>query len=156
MSRTQELLRDQVAFYERHAESWKLAHDEAMECLDYQDLLALGVFAFKQISRADERWHERVFQEKIEHNAELERDIFDLYGKWAVVSDAVMREVEKLESKGFPVDGAKELRECVAEARGVLLPDRHFFAGKKLNDLRDEAIDEHRRSETVEMRSLTD
>jgi hypothetical protein len=156
MSRTQELLRDQVAFYEQHAESWKTAYDAGQECFDYEALVATGIFAFRQISRVDEHWHEKLFLEKVAHNSDFEHGIYDLYRKWAVVSDVVSREIAKLEAQGFSVDGAKEFRECIAEARGALLPDRHFFTGKKINDLRDEAIDKHQRGETAEMGSVTD
>jgi len=153
---TKELLRDQVAVYERHAQPWKEAHHAAMECRDLEELLAFGAFLFRQISRVDEQWHERLFRGELCHNPDMDRDIHDLYRAWAVPSEACVAQIEHFEAGGFTVEGAKEFRECVAEVRGVLLPDAHFFTAQALHNLRDAAIDDHQRGETVELRSLSD
>jgi hypothetical protein len=140
---------------EEGRELWKESHDLAMACCDVQEQLALLSYLFERINRADEATRESVFAGRQDYSAELE----GIYRLWADVAGKYLDVVGNLESRGFGVEGADELRSRLREAVGLLTPDDQFFTPsdgqssrvEKLVQLRDEALAAHRRGETEEM-----
>lgn len=143
------LVDDKVDFYRRHAESWKDAHDAAMACFEVEELLALGIAAFDSINRADEWLREQVVA-GAEYDAGEDAKIEALYQKWLAGSALLAAILSQLEQRFEEVRGAEEFRRCYREVQGILTPDEEFFIHDALVRARDEAIDAHRRGETVE------
>jgi hypothetical protein len=77
------LIRDEVKFYEAQYEAWKLAHCSAMRCRDLEARLALGVFTFQQISRADENWRQAVYAGRMPFSEQVETAVRNAYQTWA-------------------------------------------------------------------------
>ena len=144
---------------EEGRELWKESHDLAMACCDVQEQLALLSYLFERINRADEATREAVFAGRQDYSPEFDAELASIYRQWADVTGKSLDSVEKLESQGFSVEGADELRGRLREAVGLLTPDDQFFTPdegqsfrvEKLVQLRDEALAAHRRGETEEM-----
>jgi hypothetical protein len=149
---------------EERRELWKEDHDLAMVCCDVQEQLALLSYLFERINRADEAVREAVFAGREDHSPEFDSELENIYREWADVAGKYLSIVRKLESQGFSVEEAGELRSRLREAIGLLTPDDQFFtpdnapeAGgrpsrvEKLVQFRDEALEAHRRGETEEM-----
>ena len=149
------MVRDRLESYRKHSESWEVTHDEAMACFEFEGLLALGIDAFEAINRADEWLRSRVASGKAKYDAVETAKIEALYQQWMQASDVILEMLAEVE-KQFEVCGAEEFRRCYREVQGILTPDEEFFAHDSLVKLRDEAIDSHRRGETVEIKELSD
>jgi uncharacterized protein with von Willebrand factor type A (vWA) domain len=141
-------------------EQWKDDHDLAIVCCDVQEQLALLNYLFERINRADEAAREAVFAGRQDHSPEFDAELESIYRQWSEVSSKYLDIVGKLESQGFNVEGADEMRGRLREVAGLLTSDDQFFtpddAGQssrieKLVQLRDEALAAHRRGETEEM-----
>jgi hypothetical protein len=77
-------------------------------------------------------------------------EIENLFHQWLTASLAHLDVLALLQAKGLPVTGADRFRNAVDEVRKMLTPDKDFFAGPGLIDLRDNALDAHARGETTE------
>jgi hypothetical protein len=149
-----DLIRDEVKLYEAKSEAWRLAHRSAMRCRDLEARLALGVFTFNQISRADEHWRKEIYAGNLPFADEDERAILDAYRTWAGTCDLYLKAIAELESQHYAVEHAEEFRQCTREVRGILTSDENFFSGEQLTVLRDEAIEAHRKGATEEITEL--
>ncbi len=143
---------------EEGRELWKDDHDLAMVCCDVQEQLALLIYLFERINRADEAAREAIFAGREDHSPEFDSELESVYREWARVAGKYLDVVEKLESQGFIVEGADQARHRLREAVGLLTPDDEFFTPddpssrtEKLVQHRDEALEAHRRGETEEM-----
>ena len=150
------LIRDRIAFYRKHSEDWKGDHKEAMACFELEELLALGIDAFKAINRADEWVRAQVVSGEAEYDVGEFEKVEVLYQQWMQCSIVVNDILSRFEKNDFDVRGADDFRRCYREVQGILTPDEKFFAHDSLVRLRDEAIDAHRRRETVEIKELSD
>ncbi len=128
-------------------EQWKANHLEAMSCWDFEDLLRLCIEAFERINRQEEGWRRSVLRGERPHTAEEENEFIALCAKWKGVCGNFLPPLSRLEDRGFKIESAAQFRACLREAEGILTPDAQFFAADALANMRDEAIEEHRRGE---------
>ncbi len=139
----------QIEAYGREVERWRLEHDDAMKCRDFELLLKLGLDAFETLNRIDAEVTASVFRG--------ERDQADIgfvelvYRLWRVPAIEVERRLEDFERSGFRVEFADEDRAACREVDGLLTSDAGFFRGDALVELRDAAIEAHRRGETEDL-----
>jgi hypothetical protein len=129
-------------------EPWKDDHDNAMVCFHIEDAVSWGNVLFKGLSEEDATWHTYVLESKIEYDESHQKELLEAYRTWLETSMRLLSFVERLEESGFEVRGSGELRRNCAEAKGILTDDDQFFVGDALTELRDEAVDEHRRGGT--------
>jgi hypothetical protein len=151
-----QLIRDRLKLYRGHSEAWKDDHDLATACFELEELVATGIDAVDAINRADEWLRSRVASGKAKYDAIQDARIDALYQQWMHGSDRVIALLDQFEKKGFEVRGAEQFRRSYREVQGILTPDEKFFAHHSLVKLRDEAVDAHRRGETVEIKELSD
>jgi hypothetical protein len=71
--------------------------------------------------------------------------------QWLEVSLLLLQKIDRLESEHGIIEGTKEFRAKIAEARGIFTPDEDFFRDDKLIELRDQAIDQHRAGQSEEL-----
>ena len=154
---TLDLAREQLQRYERSSESWKEDHEAAQRCLDFEGLLAYGVSLVHFIDAIDLAWRTKVYQKQLPHDVKMEEAIDFLYERWLNPCERMTRKLESFEEQGFLVSGADEFRQASCEVKGIRTPDNEFFAGNDaLLRKQDEAVEAHRRGETVELKELSD
>lgn len=142
-------VRSEVQFY-REQSTWTNSSDDVQLRLKVEETIALGLFVFDRITRLDEQQRAEVLRGAAPHDAATEKAIEELYRSWSASCAGTLQASAGLEQRGFQVQGAEEFRLRFGEVRGILTPDHEFFSSKPLQDLRDAAIDEHRRGETIQ------
>jgi len=141
---------------ETYAERWKKEHDEAMECINLEELIAFGITIFDLINRLDEIWRRKVHENRIPYNPDVDAAIETLYAKWMGPFDRVMAQVNKFRQAGYNVAGEQEFISAHREVKGILTSASDFFTDEKLADLKDNAIDEHLRGNLIEFQEMGD
>src|SRR5437870_2969333 len=96
--------RDARAFLHRYVRKtrsyegrWKKAHDEAMHCLDFEELLAFGLSVYNLLNRLDEVWRLKVHKHVVDYDAKVEKIIAALYARWLGPCQAVLKRLKALE-----------------------------------------------------------
>lgn len=147
-----ELLKRELALFHDGAEARKGDHRNVMECYSIEETVVKGIFVFDLITRFDDAVRSKVRRGEVEFRDEFNRDMLEQYRNWLATSEEVLLRIESVQTQGYAVARADELRSRVVEARGLLTPDRDFFTSDKLVDLRDQALDEHAAGQTHEHR----
>lgn len=133
--------RAQIRFYCEQAkgEPWKKAHDEAMRCYDFENLLGIGVSIFRSLMRVDLEYRTDLYSGKGSFSKVFERDLLGFFRWWLRPCDGVEAALRQFESLGYRVAHAEEFRKCCREAKGILTPDEKFFDRRGLEVLAREA-----------------
>jgi hypothetical protein len=140
----------QTEEYVGSIERWNADHQAAMHCYKVEETVELGNRVFDAIVAFDEAWRRRVMRGELPFSPVLHSLIRALFQRWHAPCAEVLMAVEELRSQGFSIKEAEEFEHRCQEAAGILTPDSEFFDSDKLARLRDEAIDQHHRGETLE------
>jgi hypothetical protein len=140
-----------IELYEDEMESWKIDHEEAMTCLDLEEAISLGIYAFKLVLKADQSHRRASFEGKMKFNEAWEKKTFELFRDWVKNTEAFVKTLELFEQKGFDVGRSNELRSLLSQAKDILTPDDDFFQGPKLDDLKKKAIKANRSGQTEDL-----
>jgi hypothetical protein len=116
-----------------------------------EEILALGVFVFERIGHADELSKSAIFAGKRPYDPAQEKEIEELYREWADIARSCLAILELAEGSAIPVEGTARFRDCCKEVQGILTPDEDFFQDDALVELRDQALETHRRGESTDM-----
>lgn len=145
------LVERQLEAYDREIEQWRQNHDAAMQCRDFELLLKLGIDVYETLGRLDTAVSAAALRGE-RGQADLEA-VDDLYRIWLALTSAAAVELRlsEFEQAGFHVEFSKAFRTAHREVQGILTPDAEFFRGDDLADIRDDAIDSHRRGETDDL-----
>ncbi len=103
-----------------YEESWQQDHDIAMYCGGIEEMLAVGLSTFQLLERVNRSWRDRVFRGTQEYREEANAALQSCYRVWLAVTEAVLAPVPTLEKQFGVVEGAADVRVCVAEARRLL------------------------------------
>ena len=139
-----DVVKNQVAAYEREVEEWKSDHDLSVKCMDFESLLNLGLQVLAAIDWIDETWRHRVRLGQFEYDAAVEDVLTNLYTLWLKPCDRMIQTLDEFERAGFRVEYSSRFKAACREVTGILTDDSEFFQGDKLVALRDSAIDAHR------------
>jgi hypothetical protein len=140
----------QTEQYVGSAERWAADHRAAMLCYEVEETIGLGNRVFDAIVAFDENWRRQVSRGELPFSPVLDGFIHALFQRWHGPSAGVLAVIEDLRREGFSVKGGDEFQYRSREAEGILTPDAEFFAHDRLVELRDEALDQHLRGETLE------
>src|SRR5262245_48565348 len=145
-------LRKHMEAYEATPKEWKQEHLDAMLCFDVEDSIEFGLFILERINDLDEDVRMDGYGDQFSpvEFAKLCAEIEGLYGKWLTASEVHEKAIDLLEQMSFKVERSDDLRREIKQTRAMLTPDSAYFAGDKLVNLRDEAIESHARGETEE------
>lgn len=128
-------------------ESWKTDHDQAMQCRDFEDMLAEAVMVFQLVDEMVHRRRRAVFHAFWEPNPQLDEEEKQLYTTWLKLMEQDLPKLAELE-KTFTVEGADRFRACVESARTFLakwapaVPS--MAVGLRVHDLTEEDAEELR------------
>lgn len=142
--------RDVELYLDVVSESWRDDHEVAMACYRFQDILQRGIMLFDLLVRVDECWRKLVSDGKVSCDPNVPQILKKLLARWSEPCPEALRRLEVFERNGFEVAFAEEFRSRCREAQGILTPDSAFFVDDALVSLRDAALDQHRRGETIE------
>jgi hypothetical protein len=139
-----------------YEENWKGDHDDAMRCVELEEVIALGLTVYNLINRMDEIWRLAVHKKKVAYSPKVDKLITKALRDWLRGCKILAKIIKKVEGLGYEVTGAEEFRLACREAEGILTPDEAFFDGEKLQGLEAAALKSHRAGRTKTLRSLSD
>jgi hypothetical protein len=139
----------EVDRYKVDVRDWKTKHSDLAErCWPWEDLAAKANFLFGRILDLDTDVQEEILAGRMEYDAEFDNKLRGLLREWLEVSEDVLPHLVRLEAEYEVIDGAAQLRDNIEQARAILTPDDQLFRAERLVELRDAAIDAHRRGMT--------
>ena len=144
------IVRDSLKSYRCEADEWRPDHDVTMKCHEIEDFLRAGIVIFDSLVEMDEKYRERVLSGKISHDPRTDKALMGAFAMWLRPCVNIKRALAAFENRFGTVEHAEEFRSRCREAEGMLVKDGEFFSGDALTELRDEAIDAHRRGETLD------
>jgi hypothetical protein len=125
-------------------------HREAMDCLDCEAFLQVGIDAYTWLVRADETIRKAIYLELAEYDPKTGSCIQELFRAWLNPCSFAHWWIDQQLKRGFQVDNLKEFRECENQVRAIV----NSFDSDALTDpmrgLRDSAVTEHSNGETAE------
>jgi hypothetical protein len=116
-----------------------------------EEILALGIFVFERIGHADELSRAAIFGGKLPYDPAQEKEIEEHYREWADIAKSCLTVLGLAEGNAIPLAGAARFRDCYHEVEGILTSDEDFFQDDALVELRDQALETHRRGESTDM-----
>jgi hypothetical protein len=145
LATTGRALERQLGFYEEEAESWKSDHDRAMDCIDIQEVLSLGLYVFSRIRNIENQWTESLRDRGAVPRKEDAERLSHWFRLWLKVCDELIQDIKSLAQDGYQVESAREFGEACLYARSAVSfnLDRLYSAkvtgtGKTTGELRDE------------------
>ena len=120
LSQSGQTIDRQLGLYEEQANSWKSQHDRAVNCLDLEAVLGLGLHIYRSIKNADERWSESVRSGAMSLKEGDARRLSEWYSGWVKPCDSILRLIREFELDGYHVDQASEFREACLDVRSLL------------------------------------
>jgi hypothetical protein len=126
-------------------------HAEGIDCRDCEDFLQLGIDAFKWLGRADHVIRSAVYRGLAEYDPSLDVALAALYAEWLKPCTLAEGWIAQQEARGFRVDNLAEFRACCEEVRAIVEAHEGTLENDALVELRDDAIDAHRKGETLEL-----
>ena len=142
--------RNRIRDYQDESTDLMNKHAEAMDCRDCEAFLQLGIDAFRWLARADEMIRASVYGSVREYDSELDVAIATLYAEWLRPCDFAEAWIARQEERQFRVDNLEEFCRCCSEVRAIVEANEGLLANDALVELRDQAVDMHRRGETLE------
>ena len=142
-----------VRNYERESAELMAAHREAIDCLDCEAFLQLGIDAFAWIMRADQALRVAAADGKIEYDDKLEDGLRALCRAWLKPCPCAQQWIEQQQQRGYNLDNLDPFRNCRDEMRAIVASfdatDDEKLPGK-IAALRDQALSELANGETAE------
>jgi len=110
-----------------YVESWQTEHHEAMKCVDWEDIIAVGICVYKLLRFRDKSEREMILRGISGHPIEDILRYRDCLDSWLTATRSVLAsQINPLE-RNYTVNGANELRACASAASDYLadwLPPR--------------------------------
>jgi hypothetical protein len=127
-------------------------HQEAMNCLDCDAFLQMGVDAFDWLIQTDRVYRKVLYDDQAAYNAEFEATLVLLFRALLSACDGAEPWIASVIERGYQLDNLSSFHKSVAELRGIV---RFYGADQtqlpdKMRALRDQAIGEHRNGQTAE------
>lgn len=126
------------------------SHYEAMDCLDCETYLQLGIEAFRWLVWADQAIRRAVFADKTAYESEVEEALRSLFVAWLRPCDSAEKWIEVQRDRGFEVDNADEFRRCCEEVRAIVRSFEDRALPEAMARLRDQALADYRDGKTTE------
>jgi len=131
-------------------ESWKIDHDQAMACRDFEDWLDVGLHLLEVVRRADERYRDDVKTGKVPFRREDAQQLVQVYSYWLEPCDHLLSALKAFEDDGYQIENAEVFRRacrltCIPgiEPESLARAADQFQRGKgrRLSEVRDVLLD---------------
>jgi hypothetical protein len=110
-------LENQVRFYEKEAESWKIEHERSIERRELEAILALGLSIFEQIQKADAELANLLQAKKQTTSPQIAREVSAIYQGWYRPCERLLPAIKQFKSEGYPVERSDEFIRACQKAR---------------------------------------
>jgi hypothetical protein len=141
-----------VRNYERESTELMARQHEAMECLDCEAFLQLGIDAFDWLIRADRAIRSGIHRGTVEHDPSIEESLLRLCKAWLGPCENANQWARQQQSRGFVLENLGRFQECCEEMRAIVKAGESG-QGEMLppgaSAIRDKAIAEHAHGETA-------
>jgi hypothetical protein len=125
-------------------------HREALDSLDCEALLQLGIDAYDWLVRADQASRKSILVGAAEHDPQVEQALETLLRAWLRAAELADAWIAKVQERGHALATLSQFRECEDQVRAsVRFLDQDEMTGA-MRSLRDEAVAEHDHGETAE------
>ena len=129
----------------------KRTEDAALDNMECEAFLQLGIDAFHWLVRADETIRKAIYTSDLPADPEMDRIIQDLFVQWLAPAEFAGRWIGMQQSNGLTPENLQEFVKCEAEVRAIVKSfDLDNTLPAPMRALRDEAIAEHRDGQTAE------
>jgi hypothetical protein len=126
-------------------------HRQAMERLDCEAFLQLGIDAYDWLVRADQAIRKAMLAGGEEHSPRTEQALENLFRAWLEPCKLANKWITSIGKRGQSPENLARFRECETEVRAIV----RFLDDDMMTDamraMRDEAISEHESGQTAEM-----
>jgi hypothetical protein len=116
-------------------------------------LLSAQVVVYDMLIQLDEQWRAAITAKPESYDTRAHQELDKMFAEWLAAAATFDKLLSEFESQKLVVAHAEEFRRRLREARDAATPDSEFFNHSKLVELRDAALDEHARGETLEFGS---
>jgi len=136
--RTVTIARADIGLFE---ESLISEHNEAMACLDWEEIAQRGTLAFRSIMKAERQYGNLLAQGDIEYSPAEDARLYIFFLVWIGIAKRVIDKIAHFEDRGFQVNGEEAFRKCYDEGRKILAASEKFFPehAEAMDELRDSA-----------------
>jgi hypothetical protein len=124
-------------------------HREALECLDCEAVLQLGIDAFNWLVLADETIRRATYR-GAEFDADTSVMMSQLFRHWLRPCAVVNQWIAVQKDRGYNLANLEELRRCEREVQAIVRSLDADSLTEPMRGLRDSAVAEHRDGQTAE------
>ncbi len=121
---------------------------EALERLECESFLQLGIDAFHWLIRADEQYRKAVFADDVQYDPAFDASFDALCILWLKSSGFAESWVTAQERRGLTPANLAEFRECVRQAQSIIAENDEVSG--EMAVLRDKALEAYEAGETDE------
>lgn len=114
-----EIVKRQVRAFKETVDRWESDHVDAMECLDLEQLLRVGIWLYDLLHETDKRWRTALAEGKAQYDPKVDKAFDEVFDMWLEPCALVDARIKKCESKKYRVEGAREFRERYQRAKSV-------------------------------------
>jgi len=144
------LARQKVDSYTGEADEVLRRHYEAMDCVDCEAYLQLGIDAFRWLLWADEAIRRAVLAGQAEYDRGVDDALRSLLVAWLQPCDFAEKWIQAQHDRGFEVDNAGEFRRCCEEVRAIVNSFEDASLPDAMAKLRDQVLADYRDGKTTE------
>ena len=121
-------------------------HHQATECAELQSVIADATLILVDLFEIDADLQDMYLDGTPRHQP-LDERVTSIFNRWLVLAKELESRAFKFEEQGYSVEGVDQLRIGIADVVGGTDPSCEM--DDKLTELRDNAVEEHRRGHSV-------
>lgn len=122
---------------------------QAIDCLNCEAMIDFGIEALESVIKADAVFRDAAMDGLIEFTEELDDSLHGLIRHWLRTSEHSIVWIKKCESREYEVKRRDEFMKFVREAKSIIKSYTDDSLPEHIAEIRDEAIEEHSRGETL-------
>jgi len=138
--RTVQFAKADISLFE---ESTLRKHNEAMACLDWEEIAQRGTLAFRSLMKAEKEYGDLLGRGELEYSLGEDARLYIFFLVWMGIAKGVHDQIIQFEKSGYAVDGADAFRKCCNEGGMIAAASVVFFEahGAAMDELRESATD---------------
>jgi len=125
-------------------------HHEAMDCVDCEAFLQLGIDAYDWLVRADLLIRKAASRGEVEYDDTVEQAFESMARAWLAPCGSAEGWVNRVLERGHSLNNLERFRQCQASIESMVAFLDNDAMTDSMRTLRDQAISEHGRGETAE------
>jgi hypothetical protein len=126
------------------------SHQQAMECLDCEAFLQVGIDAFRWLIRADETIRRSIYRGLAQYDKDTDQALRGLFIAWLRPCKIANQWIAVQQGRAYHLDNLDEFRGCEREVLAIVQSMEADQLTDAMRELRDTAVMEHRNGETAE------